>query len=286
METADSLLKMNGRIKEIIKRLSFFSWVIVGLFGNTVGLSAETLPAGVVPLAVPPSEKGVLRAERILKKIDDLWRGKSSHGTLSMTVKTVHYTRSMRMIAWSKGKEKSLMRMALPLKEKGTATLKSGSQIYTYLPKTDRTIRLTSGMMMDGWMGSHFTNDDLVKESRLFDDYDLILSFEGEKEGLPIVEITLMPRPDSAVVWGQIVLTVRMEDEMPIQEAYYDEAMHLVRVLTFSDVKLFGGRRLPSRLKMTVVEKPTEFTELVYEEMVFDVDLDDRFFSLSNLRGP
>lgn len=190
----------------------------------------------------------------------------------------------MRMEGFSKGVEKSLMRILFPLKEKGTATLKSGNNIYTYLPKTDRTIRLTSGMMMDGWMGSHFTNDDLVKQSRLFDDYHYFITYSGEREGVLVEEISLTPKPDAAVVWGKIILTVRTEDEIPIKEAYFDEEMKLVRVLTLSNVKSFGGRRMPSYLKMTVLDKPGEYTELVYESMEFDIDLDESFFSLSNLK--
>ena len=116
------------------------------------------------------ADTDIVRAKKILREIDDLWRGESSHGRFSMLVKTRHYTRSLQMEGWSKGTEQTLMRILKPLKERGTATLKSGSTIYTYLPRTDRTIRLTSGMMMGSWMGSHFTNDDLVKESRMDED--------------------------------------------------------------------------------------------------------------------
>lgn len=106
------------------------------------------------------------RAKKILRQVDDMWRGNSSHGIFAMQVKTAHYTRNMRLEGWSRGKEKTLVRILAPRKEKDTTTLKAGNNIYIYLPRTDRTIRLTSGMMMGSWMGSHFTNDDLVKESR------------------------------------------------------------------------------------------------------------------------
>ncbi len=241
------------------------------------------ISSGVLPTA--SAEEGTDKAARILKKMDALWRGASSHGTLSMNIHTAHYSRSMKMEAWSKGKERSFVRILLPLKEKGTATLKSENNIYTYLPKTDRTIRLTSGMMMSGWMGSHFTNDDLVKQSRRFDDYHFTLTFSGERDGTRIEEITLTPKPDAAVVWGKIVLTVRTEDELPVQEAYYDEEMMLVRLLSFFDIKRFGEKTFPSRLKMTPIDKPNEYTELIYETMAFDLPIPDTFFSLATLRG-
>jgi len=135
------------------------------------------------PLADSPDEQ---RSRQILREVDDLWRGTSSHAKVSMRVKTEHYARAMRMEAWSKGKEQTLVRIIAPLREKGTATLKSGNNIFSYLPRTDRTIRLTSGMMLGSWMGSHFTNDDLVKESRRDADYNPSISYEGMRDGIEV----------------------------------------------------------------------------------------------------
>jgi hypothetical protein len=243
----------------------------------TANLSIHPAVAERVEL---PSE----RAKRILRTVDDLWRGQSSHGILSMQVQTAHYTRSMRLEGWSKGKELSLVRIVAPLKEKGTATLKSGTSIYTYLPQTDRTIRLTSGMMMGSWMGSHFTNDDLVKESRLEDDYDPAITFEGERDGQSVLEFTLLPKPQAAVVWGKVVITVRAADYIPVSSLYYDEDMTLVRTMTFSTVKEMGGRRIPTVLRVVPADKPGESTELVYEQISFNLRLDDAVFSLAELR--
>ena len=155
--------------------------------------------------------------------------------------------------------------------------------MYTYLPKTGRTIRLTSAMMMSSWMGSHFTNDDLVKESRLADDYFTAITFEGKRNGRDVMEFTLNPKPDSAVVWGKIVMTTGA-DHIPLKSVYYDEDMNVARTITFSGVKELGARRIPSVLKVEPADKPGEFTELVYEEMTFDLPLPDSFFSISSLK--
>ena len=225
-----------------------------------------------------------VRAREILRKVDDMWRGTSSHSILSMQVKTAHYTRNMRMEGWSKGKEMTLVKVLSPLKEKGTATLKSENNIYTYLPKTDRTIRLTSGMMMGSWMGSHFTNDDLVKESRMEEDYDPTVTFEGKRDNQDIIEFTLIPKPDAAVVWGKLVLIVLAEDYIPVIEYYYDEDMNIARTMTFSDIKPLGGRRLPAVMHVIPADKPDEFTKLVYETLELNINLKDSFFSISKLR--
>lgn len=251
------------------------------IFAAWVLLAAVTFPVGP---AAGTAESPTERAKRILRTVDDLWRGRSSHGILSMQVRTAHYTRRIRMEGWSKGKDLSLIRIISPLKEKGTATLKSGSSIYTYLPQTDRTIRLTSGMMMGSWMGSHFTNDDLVKESRLEEDYDPAITFEGERDGRSVIEFTLIPKPAAAVVWGKVMITIRSEDLIPTAEAYYDEDMALARTMTFSKIREMGGRRIPTVLRVVPADKPGEYTELIYEQMRFNMDLDDAFFSLAQLR--
>jgi hypothetical protein len=224
------------------------------------------------------------RAKSLLNHIDDMWRGKSSYAVTTMQVKTQHYSRMMKMEGWSKGKEQTLFRIIEPLREKGTTTLKSGNHIYTYLPKTDRTIKLTSGMMMGSWMGSHLTNDDLVKEARLEEDYDVTISFEGERDGQNIIEFLLIPKPNAAVVWGKLTLIILADSHIPVVEYYYDEDMQLARTISFTDVKILGGRELPSTLRVVPTDKPDEYTEFVYNQMQFDINVSDSLFSLSSLK--
>jgi len=224
------------------------------------------------------------RVKSLLNEVDDLWRGNSSYAITSMLVKTEHYSRTMRMEGWSKGKEYTLFRIIEPLREKGTATLKAGNHIYTYLPKTDRTIKLTSGMMMGSWMGSHLTNDDLVKEARLEDDYDAMISFEGERDGLNIIEFTLIPKRDAAVVWGKLTLIILADTHTPLVEYYYDEDMLLTRTISFTDIKNLGGRERPSVLRVIPADKPNEYTEFVYEQLEFGLELKDSVFSQSSLK--
>ncbi len=230
------------------------------------------------------AEVGEDRAQQVLVAIDDLWRADSSRSTVSMKVVTANYTRQVTMENWTLGKEKSLVRILSPRKEKGTVTLKSGNAIYTYLPKTDRTIRLTSSMMMGSWMGSHFTNDDLVKDSRLSDDYVPQIIFEGARDGENIIEFALEPKPEAPVVWGKIVIVVLAEGFLPIASHYYDEDMVLARTMTFSDIKEMGGRLLPATMRVIPADEVDEYTELIYQRISFGMKLDDSFFSLQQLR--
>ena len=224
------------------------------------------------------------RASLILRQIDDLWRGDSSHSLFSMQISTAHYTRTLRLEGWSLGTEKTLVRILSPKKEQGVSSLKSGKHLYTYLPRTDRTIRLTSSMMMGSWMGSHFTNDDLVQESRREEDYEIKISFEGKRDGQDIIEFTLIPKPDAAVVWGKVRLVVLAGSLLPVEEVYYDEEFFQARIITFSDMKKLGGQIRPATMRVTPSDKPEEYTEITYQLLDLDIPLSDSFFSLSQLK--
>ena len=225
-----------------------------------------------------------LTPRQILDKVDDLFRSKSSQGLAAMTVTTSHWKRSLSLEMWSKGKEKSLFRILAPKKEKGTATLRSGNDIWNYLPKVKRIIKLSSSMMAASWMGSHFTNDDLVKESRMADDYDFEITFSGEVEGQQIVEVTCHPKPEAAVVWGKVLVRARRTDYLPLFVKYFDEDLRLARTMTFSKVADLGGRTLPTLVTMIPEEKPEESTVIQYKKIDFDIDLKDDFFSLRTLQ--
>jgi len=224
-----------------------------------------------------------LTAREILDRVDDLYRGDSSHGRMTMIIKTENWTRSLMIEFWSKGKENSLMRILEPIKEKGTATLRSGNNIWNYLPKVNRTIKLPSSMMASSWMGSHFTNDDLVKESRMADDYTFEISFRGARENLEVVELTCIPRPEAAVVWGKVVVTVKAADFVPLKIIYFDEDLNLARTMTFADVGPIGGRELPRSMNVVPADKPGESTTVQYHEMTFNPRLEDSLFSIRSL---
>lgn len=217
---------------------------------------------------------------RLLERVDDLMRGDSSHGTMTMRVKTRRFERSMTMEVWSKGTERSLIRITAPAKEKGTATLKVEDQIWNYLPKVDRTIKVPGSMMSGAWMGSHFSNNDLVRDVRFSEDFDCELEDEGDA-----FRITCVPHEDTPVVWGKVVIDIDKGTELPSATRYYDERDGLARTMTYEDVKQFAGRRLPTRVRVVPADEPEEFTEMVYDSLELDVEVPDRIFSLQSLKS-
>ncbi len=224
------------------------------------------------------------RVLEIIDEVDRLMRGESSAGLMRMEIDTEHWSRALEMRIWSLGTEHSLVRVESPAREAGTATLMVENEVWNYLPNVDRTIKVPPSMMLGSWMGSHFTNDDLVKESRLIEDYDIVISHEGPRDGQDVWEFTMIPKPDAPVIWGRIEQQVRKRDRMPIWARYYDEDGTLVRTMNFSDFEVLGGRTLPTRMVMEPMDGE-ERTVVTYLELEFDVGLDEDFFSLRNLRA-
>jgi len=223
-------------------------------------------------------------ASALMRHVDRLWRSDSSKAVMSMTVQTSHYKRTMKMEAWSKGKNMSLVVIRAPKKDSGIATLKVNENIWNYLPKINRVTKVPPSMMSGSWMGSHFTNDDLVKENTFEDDYVSKISFSGKKDGLAIYEVTSTPRPDAPVVWGKVVMKIEKSKLTPLVALYYDEEGVLARTMRFEDVQKKASRYVPMRLVLTPEDKPDESTIITYHDIKFDMKLSDRIFSLQNLQ--
>ncbi len=250
--------------------------------GRSIALLASGLLVAILAgrsIASPPVD-----APAIVDRVDRLLRGDSSEGELTMSVVTRRWTRALTMKVWSQGTEKALVKVTAPPKEAGTATLKSGNDIWNYLPKIDRVIRIPTSMMMASWMGSHFTHDDLVKDSRLVRDYEIETAFDGGRGGTRVWEFWLTPKPEAPVVWGKIVLEVRQDDLMPTWARYYGDDAELKRTMTFSDFRVMGGRLVPATMTAVPADKPDEATIIRYSSLRFDVPLPPDTFTLAALK--
>lgn len=220
--------------------------------------------------------------EDVLRASDDLTRGNSSHSVIEMSVHTASYDRMMRMEAWSQGTERTLIRILYPEKDAGISTLKVDENLWNYLPKVDRTMKVPAGMMSGAWMGSHLSNDDLVHESRLSDDFTWTVP-ERPSGGKGRWVIELVPKPDTPVVWGKITATIGA-DKIPQSMQYYDEKGVLVRTMAWSDVQVFDGKRIPATITVTPADKPGEYTKITQLALDLDAVVDPATFTLQALK--
>ena len=221
----------------------------------------------------------------IINQVQDLYRGQSSRSQITMEIVTEHWSRSLTAESWAYEEDHSLIRIIAPAREAGTATLMADDDIWNYLPKVDRTIKVPASMMGGSWMGSHFTNDDLVQESRLVDNYDVEITFDGERDGMRVWEITLTPKPEAAVVWGRVEYTVRQADVLPVSVYYYDDDGELARSMEFKEFERVGGRTMPRLMDMRPADKPEERTTIHYDDIEYNIDIDESFFSLRSLQS-
>jgi outer membrane lipoprotein-sorting protein len=233
--------------------------------------------------AAAAAQDGKPDIERVITAIDELYRHDTSHTVMEMEIVTPHWSRTLKMEAWSAGMDKTMIRILQPQKERGMGTLRIGNEMWNYLPKTNKVMKIPPSMMMSSWMGSDFKNNDLVKEFTFIDDYTFSYTTVDEPEpGMLYIEA--VPKPDRPIVWGKVILAVKEESFLPVWEKYYAEDGELMRVMRFDDVRSFDGTRIPAEMELVPRNKEGHKTVLRYLEAEFDEPLRGNIFSLRNLR--
>jgi outer membrane lipoprotein-sorting protein len=215
----------------------------------------------------------------------DYYRGKASFATVDMTVHRPDWERVVTIKAWTKGQEESLFRIIAPPKDRDNGTLKKGREMWIFNPKVNRVIKLPPSMMSQSWMGSDFSNNDLAKSDSLIKDYSHSLIRTEMHEGMKVYVIKSMPKPEAPVVWGMQQLKIR-EDHIFLSQAFHDEDLQLVKIMTAHDIQMLGDRLFPKVWKMQKADAKDEYTELNYKELAFQDGLPEHLFTVSNLRNP
>ena len=224
-------------------------------------------------------------ADEIVRAAVDQWRGVSSQAEMSMTIHRPDWERTMSMRAWTKGDDKSLVRVTDPVKDRGNGTLTDKNNMWTFSPKVNRVIKIPSSMMGQSWMGSDFSNKDVAKADDIIDQYTHTLVETRETDGVTVYEIESIPLEDAAVVWGREVLLIR-DDYVVAEHRFYDQDDVLVKTLTSLDIGELGGRMVALHQRMRKVDSPDEWTEIRVESAAYGIDIADSMFTLSNLRNP
>ena len=222
--------------------------------------------------------------ENIVRQADEKFRGSSSIGELTMIIERPSWTRTVSMKNWTLGNDYSLIYITTPAKEKGQVFLKRDKEMWNWVPNIERMIKIPPSMMMQSWMGSDFTNDDLVKESSMADDYDQKLMGEEEFGGYQCYKIQLIPHDDAAVVWGKVIMWISKEELHWLKAEFYDEDEYLVNTEILSDIKKMDDRVMPTRLEMIPADEEGHKTTLIFDKIDFDVKIDESFFSQQKMK--
>jgi outer membrane lipoprotein-sorting protein len=223
-------------------------------------------------------------AKEIVRKADEKMQGLSNYAVMTIKIVRPTWEREMKMRSWSKGTDYSMIIIDAPSKDKGTVFLKRKKEIWNWLPSIDKSIKLPPSMMMQNWMGTDFTNDDLVKQSSIVNDYDQSIIGDSTIQGYECYKIEMVPKEEAAVVWGKVIIFIEKDDYLQMRVEYYDEDDYLVNLMNFYDVKEMGGRMIPSRMEMIPADSPDKKTVMIYNSIEFDIKIDENYFTTQNMK--
>lgn len=253
---------------------------------GTAASPASPASAASAPAAASASASSAkLSIPELVDKANKALRGDSSRARVTMTITTPHWTRTMDIEGWNRGRQMAFIEILGPAKDKGNITLRRKNEMWLWMPKVERVIKIPPTMMHSSWQGSDFTYEDIVKADSIVKDYDHKLLRVVDHPDHKTYEVEADPKPDAPVVWGKVLLWIAQygDDVVGEKEEDYSERGDLIRTIKFSDLKLLGGRRLPSRLECIPETRKGRRTILVYRSLDFDLPLPDSFFSLSRL---
>lgn len=239
----------------------------------------------ILQIIFPITQLHAQNAAEIIERMDERMRGDSNYAEMTMTIERPRFTRDVSMRSWSLGDDYSLIVITAPARDQGTAFLKRHNEIWNYVPNIDRTIKMPPSMMSQSWMGSDFTNDDLVRESSSVDDYEhRIVDEDAEIDGRSAWVIELIPKPEIPVVWGKVLIWVDKEEFIQLRVENYDQGDDLANHIEFSDLKEFDNRLIASQMILIPADKPNQRTIMNYNELQFEIDIEDSFFTQQNMR--
>ena len=218
-------------------------------------------------------------AREVVQKADAKARGNTSISQITIQTVRPSWTREMSLKTWTSGNDQVLILVTSPAKDKGIVYLKRGKEVWNWIPSIERNIKLPPSMMSQSWMGTDFTNDDLVKEASIVDDYDHAFVGEETIDGRLCHKIRLIPKPDAAVIWGKIILWIDKKDLLLLHGEYSDESGRLVNTLHATDIRMLGGRLLPARIEMIPADKKGNKTILTYSDLSFDKPIAGQMFT-------
>jgi outer membrane lipoprotein-sorting protein len=223
-------------------------------------------------------------ATEVIRKAEEHLRGETSRAQMKMTIERPEWSRTIEMKTWSKGNDYSMVLITAPARDEGTAYLMRDDEVWNWLPQVEKVVKIPPSMMSQSWMGSDFSNDDLVKEFSILEDYTHTILGDSTIQGYDTWKVELMPKEEAAVVWGKVLLWVSKEDHMQMRAVYFNEQGQVQNIMKMRNVETMGGRKIPSKMIMEPADEEGKRTILEYRSLEFNVPIRDSFFSQRNMK--
>lgn len=241
-------------------------------------------PVALLLIVLPGTASAQSDAYHLVASAIDLTRGTTSYAEISMRIHRPDWERNSSLVAWTSGREDALIRFTAPAKDAGNATLKDDDRMWTYTPRLNRVIRLPYSLMSQSWAGSDFSYNDLSRTDALLNEYELSITETVESDGHTVYTVHAVPHEDAPVVWGREVLVLR-DDYVLLSHTFHDQAGEPLKQLVARDIGELGGRTFATRIRMSKLDEEDHWTEVVYEAIEFDIELDPGLFTVYTLRS-
>ena len=226
-----------------------------------------------------------ITATEIVRKTDEKLNGEmTGYSVMSMTIIRPAWQRTVEFRGWTMGDDYALTLITAPAREKGQTFLKRKNEMWSWNPSISRLIKLPPSMMSQGWMGSDYTNDDILRESSVVEDYTHTIDGEEEIFGRQCYKVKLLAKPDSDVLWGHQLWWIDNKEFIVLKAELYDEDGILVRTEYGKEMKILDGRFLPTVIELIPADSPGNMTVLKIIEMKFNVRMEESFFSQQNMK--
>lgn len=223
-------------------------------------------------------------AATIVAQADKQFRGAANKSEMTMTIVRPTWSRDITMRSWSLGDDYAMILILSPARDKGAAYLKRDNEVWNWQPTIQRTIKLPPSMMSQSWMGSDFTNDDLVRDVSVVADYTHTIIGSEQINGNDCYKIEMIPKPEVPVVWGKVIQWIEKENYWTLKAEQYDEEGFLVNTMYASDIRNLGGRQLPATMEMIPADSPDQKTIITYKDIAFDIAIEEAYFSIQNMK--
>ena len=229
----------------------------------------------------------------IAQEVDPKWlvekayyNERSDAYTLDMTIEVIRpkWARSLTTRTWARKAKYGMMVITAPAKDQGVSFMRIGSEGWNFLPSIERIVKISPSQMAQSWMGSDYTNEDLLKEASILHDYTHKLVGEESVEGVICYKIEATPKPEAAVIWGKKIVWIGKEDLLERKVENYDELGDLISTMTRTEIKEIGGKTIATALTMTPNNKEGYRTVVTILNGDFNAEITDYFFSRENMR--
>lgn len=224
-------------------------------------------------------------AKEIVQAADAKMRGNTSQAQITIQTVRPSWSREMTVKTWIKGTDLAMILVQSPAKDKGIVYLKRKKEVWDWIPSLEKIIKLPPSMMSQSWMGTDFTNDDLVKESSVVNDYDHSIAGDTVIAGRSCYKIQMLPKPEAAVVWGRLLVCIDKKDFLELHTRFYDDEGSLVNTMNASEVKTMDGRLIPTRFEMIPADKPGQKTVMIYKSIQYNRPLEEGFFTTEKMKS-